>query len=408
MSILIKNVILNNEKKDILIKENKIDLIANEINEEVLEIIDAKGEKAIMPGFVNCHTHSAMSLLRGCADDLPLKEWLFDKIFPIEEKLTGEDIYWGTKLALIEMIKSGTTTINEMYLFKGLRETIKAIDEMKMRAVVGICFSDESFEKAKKFKDFKKNGLIDYAIAPHAIYTVSKEGLEWARDFAKENDTLIHMHLSETLDEVNYSIDNFRKKPVEYLNDIGFLNERCLFAHSIWIDDKEMQLLKENNCNLIYNPCSNMKLASGVFRFEEICKEGINICLGTDGAASNDNLDMFEEMKIGALLQKVNNIDPTSSNAHEMIKVATKNGAKALRINAGEIKEGALADLILIDLKKIYFTPCHNFISSLIYASNGECVTDTICNGKILMRNRVVKSEDEVIAKVKQILKKFK
>jgi 5-methylthioadenosine/S-adenosylhomocysteine deaminase len=370
-------------------------------------VIDVKGEKAVMPGFVNCHTHSAMSLLRGCADDLPLKEWLFDKIFPIEEKLTPEDIYWGTKLALIEMIKSGTTTINEMYLSKGFNETVKAIDEIKMRAVIGICFSDESFEEVKKIKEFKKTELMNYAIAPHAIYTVSKEGLEWARDFSKEKDMLIHMHLSETLDEVNYSIDNFGKKPVEYLNDIGLLNNRCVFAHAIWLDNNEIELLKEKECNLVYNPCSNMKLASGIFRFEEIKEKGINICLGTDGSASNDNLDMFEEMKMGALLQKVNNVDPTSCNAHQIIKTATENGAKALRLNTGKIEEGMLADLILIDLKKIYFTPCYDFISDLVYASNGECVADTICNGKFLMRDRVIEGEKEVIEKVKQILNKF-
>jgi len=411
MSILIKNVILNNQKKDILIKENKIDLIKDEILEKAEIVIDVKKEKAVLPGFINCHTHSAMTILRGCADDLPLNEWLFEKIIPSEEKLTNEDIYWGTKFACIEMIKSGTTFFNEMYLFKGLEGSVRAIEEIGMRAIVGISFDDDSLEKTQNFcdkKEFKITELIDYSIAPHAIYSVSKKGLEWAKEYAEKNDMLLHMHLSETQNEINYSLEKYGKKPVEFLNEIGFLNNRCIFAHAIWLNNKEIELLAENDCNLVYNPCSNMKLASGVFRFEDVQAKGVNICIGTDGTASNDDLDIIEEMKIGSLLQKSNDINPVSAKAVEMVKVATENGAKALRKKTGKIEEGYLADLILIDLKKSYFTPCYNFISDLVYASNGECVSDVICNGEILMRDRIIAGGEEVIKNIKRISKKFK
>jgi len=405
MSILIKNVIFNNEKKDILIEGNEIKKIDDEINASADEVINVKEKKAILPGFINCHTHAAMSLLRGFADDYALNEWLFNKIFPVEAKLTNEDIYWGTKLALIEMIKSGTTFINEMYLFRGIKGATKAIEELGIRANVGICLDDSNFEKVKEFNIPSKTDLIDYSIAPHAIYTASEKTLKWAKEFADKNDLLIHMHLSETQEELQNAIENYGKRPVNYLNDLGLLNDKCIFAHSIWLNNEELEILEEKGCSLVYNPTSNMKLASGVFRFEDIKNSGINICLGTDGSASNNNLDMIEEMKIGALLQKVNDIDPTSAKAEDLLKVATENGAKALKKKTGKIEEGYLADLILIDLEKIYFSPCFNFTSSLVYSANGDCVTDVICNGKIIMRNREIEGEKEVIKKVNEISK---
>ena len=407
MSILIKNVIFNNQKKDILIEENLISKIDDEINVSAGEVVDYKGEKAILPGFINCHTHAAMTLLKGYADDFPLNEWLFDKIFPAEAKIDNEDIYLGTKLALIEMIKSGTTFLNEMYLFRGYEGTIRAINEMGLRAVYGICLDDSNFEKVKEFVLPLKTDLIDFAIAPHAIYTASEKTLKWAKDFSDKNDLLIHMHLSETLNEVEECIDKFGKRPVEYLNDLGFLNDKCVFAHSIWFNNRELDILQEKGCSLVYNPCSNMKLSSGVFRFEEIKKRGINICLGTDGSASNNSLDMFEEMKIGALLQKSNDIDPTSCPALEIYASATENGGIALRKKTGKVEVRYLADLIFIDLQKTYFTPSFNFISDLVYSAKSDCVSDVMCNGKFIMRDRLIPSEKEVLKQVKDLSIKF-
>lgn len=407
MSILIKNVILENKKQDVLIEGNKIKKIDNEINIPTSEIIDAKGKKAIIPGFVNCHTHSAMTILRGFADDLPLSDWLFNKIIPAEEKLIDEDIYWGTKLALVEMIKSGTTFINEMYLFRGLNGTAKAVEEMGIRANIGLCLDNSNFEKIKNSKIPKNTELIDYSLAPHAIYTTSPELLKWVKEISGKNDMLIHMHLSETQKEVQDSIENYGKRPVNYLNDLGLLSDKCVFAHSVWLNNEELEILKDKKCSLVYNPCSNMKLASGVFRFDDIKNKGINICLGTDGAASNNNLNMIEEMKIGALLQKINNIDPIAARADDIIRAATQNGAKALHKKTGKIEEGYLADLILIDLENTYFNPCFNFNSSLVYAANSECVKDVICNGKIIMRDRKIDGEERIYEKIREISTKI-
>lgn len=407
MSILIKNVILNNQKKDILIEENKIKQIDDEINSSVEEVIDCKEKRAILPGFVNCHTHLAMTLFRGFADDLTFNEWLFNKIIPAEEKLTNEDIYFGSKLALIEMIKSGTTFLNEMYFLKGLSGSIKAIEEMGLRAVVGITVDDANFEKVKDFKIPQKTELIDFSIAPHAIYTASEKVLKWVKEVSDKNNMLIHMHLSETQGEVQECIEKHGKRPINYLNDLGFLNERCVFAHSIWLNNEELEILKEKNCSLVYNPCSNMKLASGVFRFDDVRNKGINICLGTDGTASNNNLDMIEEMKIGALLQKINDINPVSAKAEDVLKAATENGAKALQKKTGKVEEGYLADLIFIDLEKTYFNPGFNLISDLVYSANSECITDVICNGKFVMRKKRIDGEEEVYKKIKEISRKF-
>lgn len=416
MSILIKNIILNNKKRDVFIKGNRIKKIGENLNLKSKEKIDGKGEKAILPGLINCHTHSAMILFRGYSDDLPLKEWLENKIWPLEKKLTEDDVYWGTKLAILEMIKSGTTTFNEMYWFEEAQ--IEAIKEMGMRARIGLVLLDflpmgskEHVEKS--FKKLKTNLLktIKLIIAPHSIYTVSKENLIWAKNFAKRNKLLLHIHLSETKKEVKDCLKKYKLRPVEYLEKIGFLNENCLFAHSIWLSKKEIEILAKRKVSIVYNPCSNMKLASGIFPYKKMKEAGVNICLGTDGPASNNSLDMFLEMKFASLLQKIKEKDSTIAPAKEIFEIATKNGAKALKINSGQIKEGKLADLILVDLNQISLKPGHNLISDIVYSANGNCVSDLICDGKILMRERKIEGEEkikkEVSKRAKNLLKSF-
>jgi len=401
MSILIKNVILNEKRRDILIEGNKIEKIGKSLNLKADEKIDGKGQKAVLPGLVNCHCHSAMTLFRGYADDLPLKEWLEKKIWPLEAKLTKEDVYWGTKLACLEMIKTGTTCFNDMYWSE--EASVEAAEEMGVRAKIGLVVLDflpmgkrENIEKYWNIFKRKKFKTVTFSIAPHSIYTVSKESLIWAKNFAKRNNLLLHIHLSETEKEVKDCQKKYKLRPVEYLNKIGFLNQDCLLAHSIWLSEKEIKILTQKRCNVVYNPCSNMKLASGVFPYKKIKKAGINICLGTDGPASNNNLDLFEEMKFAGLLQKVKEKDPTVASASEIFEIATKNGAKALKINAGEIKVGKLADLILIDLNQVCLIPGHNLISDIVYSCSGTCVSDVIVNGKILMRDRKVKGEEKI------------
>lgn len=316
MTILIKNVIWQGKKTDFFIKEGTIEKIGKNLNLKTKEQIDGKGEKAILPGFINCHTHSAMILFRGLGEDMKLKDWLEKKIFPRENKLTENDVYWGTKLACLEMIKSGTTTFNEMYFFP--KAQIEAIKEMGMRAVIGLVVVDfsqmgctkENAEKIFfKLKD-KLPSNIKFSIAPHAIYTVSKKNLIWAKNFAKKNKLLIHMHLSETEWEVKFSLNKYKERSVEFLEKIGLLNKNCLFAHSIWLSEKEIKILAKKKCNLIYNPCSNLKLASGFFPYKKIINHKINVCLGTDSAASNNSLDLIREIKIASLLQKGIEKDP--------------------------------------------------------------------------------------------------
>jgi 5-methylthioadenosine/S-adenosylhomocysteine deaminase len=404
MSILIKNVILDGKKRDIFIEENKIEKIGENLDLKANEKIDGRGEKAVLPGLINCHTHSAMTLFRGYADDFPLKEWLTKKIWPLEQKITEDDVYWGTKLACLEMIKTGTTCFNDMYWYG--EAVIEAAREMGLRAVVGPLIIDfdkkrgsiENFEKIyQKFK-LKLTGVgsLSISVAPHSIYGVSKENLIWAKDFAKKENLLLHIHLSETEEEVKGCLKLAKLRPVEYLEKIGFLNENCILAHSIWLNDKEIEILAKRKCSVVYNPCSNMKLASGFFPYKELKEAKVNICLGTDGPASNNSLDMFQEMKFASLLQKIKEMDPTIAPAKEIFEIATKNGAKALKINAGEIKEGKLADLILVDLNQVSFQPGHNLVSDIVYSASGNCVSDLICNGKILMRDRKIEGEEKI------------
>ena len=408
MSILIKNIIFRGRKTDIFIEGNKIKKIDPDLNLKAEEKIDGKGQKAVLPGLINCHCHSAMILFRGYGEDLSLKDWLKKKILPIEEKLTQDDVYWGTKLACLEMIKSGTTTFNEMYFYP--QAEIEAIKEMGMRAVMGLTIFDLStkgctIENTKRIFEELKDKLpetIKLSIAPHAIYTVSKENLILAKNFAKENNLLLHMHLSETEGEVRDCLKKYKLRPVEFLEKIGFLDENCLFAHSIWLSEKEIGILAKRKCNLVYNPSSNLKLASGLFPYKKINEAKINVSLGTDGPASNNSLDLIREIKIGSILQKGIEKDPKIFSKKEAIEILTENGARALKINTGTIKIGVLADLILIDLNKIYFQPGHDFSSDLIYSASGDCVSDLICNGKILMREGKIEGEERIKKETKK------
>ncbi|MBC7074207.1 amidohydrolase, partial [Candidatus Parcubacteria bacterium] len=313
--------------------------------------------------------------------------------------------------ACLEMIKSGTTTFNEMYFFPEAQ--IEAIKEMGMRAVIGLVVVDFSKmgctkENAQKIFFKLKDKLpltIKFAIAPHAIYTVCTENLIWVKNFAKKSNLLIHMHLSEAEWETKESLKKYKKRPVEYLEKIGLLSKNCLFAHSIWLTEREIEILAKRKCNLIYNPSSNLKLASGFFPYKKISKHKINVCLGTDGPASNNSLDLIREIKIGSLLQKGIEKDPTVFSPKEAIKILTENGARALKIKAGKILPGFLADLILIDLDKIYFQPGHDFLADLLFSASGDCVTDVICDGKILMREGKIEGEEKIKNKVKNLAK---
>jgi len=412
MSILIKKVVHNNEEKDILVEGNKISKIADNIQQETEHQIDGKNMVALPP-FINAHTHAAMTLMRGYADDLLLDDWLQNKIWPFETKITENDVFWGTKLACLEMIKSGTTFFNDMYWH--YHGTASAVEEMGIRAAISAVFID-GFDKQKAKEQIRMNeqlyhetkkysDRINFALGPHAIYTVSEESLIWAKEFSAENNIMIHIHISETQNEVDDCIQKHGKRPIEYLNDIGFLSSNILAVHVIWMNEREMQILKEHNVKIAHNPTSNMKLCSGFFPYKELKKYDLSIALGTDGCASNNNLDMLEEMKVAALLHKIKNDDTTIMSANEAYKMATINGAKIFNLDCGEIKEGTLADLILVNLNDVNLIPNHNLISNLVYSANRSCIDTVICDGKILMQKGEVEGEEEIVTKVSEVVK---
>jgi 5-methylthioadenosine/S-adenosylhomocysteine deaminase len=411
MSILIKDVLLDGKETSIYIEENRIVEIGAMVEADL--VIDGR-DKAALPGMVNTHTHSAMTLLRGYADDLKLQEWLEGEIWPLEAKLTEKDVYWGSMLACLEMIKTGTTCFNDMYWH--MRGTARAVDEMGLRAVLAESFIDlfredmaeEMKEKTMDFVNYvkrTKNDRIIPALGPHAVYTVSKESLEWLREFAEDEDLLIHFHLAETEKENKDCKEMYGKRPVEFLDSIDFLSGRVIAAHSIWLDRREIEILAKKGVSISHNPTSNLKLASGIMPYPEMKRADINVSLGTDGCASNNNLDMFEGMKIAAIAQKGFWMDPTLMPADVALRIATDGGGRALGLRIGEITEGMLADIILIDLKRPELTPGHDLVADIVYSTNGSCVDTTICNGIILMRDRVVAREGEILTRLRSIKK---
>lgn len=411
MSILIKKALLEGKKKDIYIVGNLIEKIGDDISAEADRIIEAQG-KAVFPSLMNGHTHAAMTLLRGYADDMPLEQWLTTKIWPLEAKLTEEDVYWGTKLACLEMIKSGTTFFNDMYWH--WHGTARAVEEMGIRASINAVFID-FFDRGKAKEQIKENEKlfeqskgygqrVIFSLGPHAIYTVSKESLRWAKGFADKNKLLVHIHLAETKKEVDDCLAQHGKRPVEYLASIGFLGPNVIGAHCVWLSDEAIKILADHEVKVIHNPTSNMKLSVGsASPYSRLKGAGLATCLGTDGASSNNNLDLFEAVKIAALLEKFYTDDPTAMPAREALDLVTINTARAFGLNCGKIEEGRLADLILIDLKRPELTPGYNLVSDLVYAANGSCVQTVICDGKILMESRKVKGEEEIIEKAGEI-----
>jgi len=373
-------------------------------------VIDAR-RKALVPGFVNTHTHAAMTLFRGYADDLPLQTWLVDWIWPLEAKLTEEDVYWGTKLACLEMIKTGTTAFNDMYWHA--LGSAKAVDEMGIRGVISNVFIDidggsDDEEMQKENRRLTRKLRKDYsdrvipALGPHAIYTVSEGNLLWTAEFAREEGLLVHIHVSETEQEVKDCIEKTGMRPVEYLDRIGFLGPNVVAAHCVWLDDNEILLLAKHNVKVAHIPTSNMKLAIGQkLRYPALCAAGVNISIGTDGCASNNNLNMLESAKFASLSQKSATHQQTVLPANEALSMITRHGASALRIGGGEITEGAPADILLIDLQLPEMTPLHNLDSNLIYASS-NCVDTTICDGVVLMQERVVNGEEEILVKASE------
>jgi 5-methylthioadenosine/S-adenosylhomocysteine deaminase len=360
--------------------------------------LDAQGG-LILPGLINSHTHAAMSLFRGLADDLPLMEWLQNYIFPVESKMDADFVRVGTFLACAEMILSGTTTFCDMYLFE--EEVARAAKEAGMRAVVGEVIYDfpspnyGALEKGFIYTEalierWEKDPLINIAVEPHSLFTCGEELLRKANDLALTKGVPLILHLAETKEEVHEIEKKYRKRPVQHLKDLGLLGSHLIVDHCVHINKPEIELLAENNVSIVHNPESNMKLASGIAPIPDMIVKGITVGLGTDGCASNNNLDLFGEMDMAAKLHKVHKLDPTVMNAQTLVHMATIDGAKVLGLEkiTGSLEVGKRADLIVIDTHKPHLVPMYNPYSHLVYAVSGNDVKHSIIDGKIVMEER--------------------
>nr|WP_236860309.1 amidohydrolase [Candidatus Formimonas warabiya] len=366
-------------------------------------IIDASGCVAL-PGFVNTHTHAAMTLFRSYADDLPLMEWLNTKIWPIEAILTGPDIYWGTMLCILEMIKSGTTVFADMYDF--MDDVARAVDESGIRAVlsrgmIGVAPNGERAlqESVQFIKNWhgKAGERITAMLGPHAPYTCPPEYLKKVMKYAEELEVGIHIHLAETLAEIGEIEKAYGTRPVQLMNNIGLFEYPVLGAHLVHVNTQEIEILAAKKVGVAHNPQSNMKLASGIAPVPEMLKKGIPVALGTDGASSNNNLDMMEEMRSASLLHKVSTMDPTTIPAYQALEMATRNGAEALKMDGdiGQISVGKKADIILIDFHKPHLYPMHDVAAHLVYSAQSADVKTVIVDGRVIMENRQVLTLDE-------------
>ncbi len=404
-ALFIRNVKLNGVRTNIRISGNRFSEIGMSIfpfQDE--EVIEAEGF-AVVPPFYNGHTHAAMTLLRGYADDMELFTWLNDHIWPLEAKLTPEDIYAGSRLAILEMIKSGTVFFNDMYDF--MPETFRAAEEMGIRAVLGVPFMDWMGEEgvSDRMKSVEKyhgkSARVRVAVAPHAPYTVSEPLWIRCSEESKKLGVPLHFHLSETAKEVNDCKAANGLTPVRWLDKLGVLGPNCVAAHVVHVDEEEMDILKKRDVAIVHNPVSNMKLSSGYFKMKPMLDKGLRVLIGTDGCSSNNNLDMQEEAKFASMMAKCN-YGPETFPVKQVLHSCTLEGANVFGVDGGEIAVGKLADALLVSLDNERFVPNHCFESNWIYASTCEAIDTMICDGKVIMRHRKVEGEEEILAQAKE------
>lgn len=378
------------------------------------EKIDAKG-KVAMPGLVNCHTHVSMTLFRGLAEDKPLDVWLKETIWPLEARFTREDVYVGALLGCLEMLKSGITCFADMYFHEDM--VARAVLESGLRSVLaegiieagnkeqGEKMLNKSVNFARNFSGHADN-RITVMLAPHAAYSCSPELLKKVRDKASELGIGVHTHLAESAKLFMEFEKKYGCSEVEFLSDLGFFGGHVLAAHCIHLSASDRHILARHGVNAVYVPVANMKLGLGAARVKELADLGVNVALGTDGPASNNTLDMFETVKVSALLQKLVYLDCRVLPAYEVLQMATLDGAKALGLSAsiGSLEVGKKADMILVDFSKPHLRPLHDVYAALVYSARGSDVDTVIVDGKILMENRQVKTLDEqaVIAKAEK------
>ena len=401
MKTLIKNgmVISMDSKKDmytyedIVIEDDKIIFVGNNYAGDYDKKIDASG-KIVMPGLINCHTHLGMSIFRATNDNYPLNKWLEEYIWPIEDKMTDEDMYYTTLLSIVEMVKTGTTCFNDMYFnWKG---SFRAFDEIGIRGVYGRCLIGNGKDFDDRVNDFielyesNKNNLINLSIAPHSLYTLDREELVKSSKLANKYKLPIHIHLSEDMNEVSNIKDKYGMLPVQVLDEYKLLDYKLVIAHGTYISDKELDLLKKCDVSICTNPISNLNLGCGITDIKLYMDKGINVCLGTDGVGSGNNMNMFYHMSMVDNLQKGKYLDSTVMSSYKVLKMATINGAKALGMedDIGSIEVGKKADIIILSLDDIEMVPCVNPIISIVHNMWYNSVDTTIINGNIIMENK--------------------
>ncbi|GAB6930003.1 amidohydrolase [Paenibacillus sp. JCM 10914] len=358
-----------------------------------------------MPGLVNTHGHAAMSLLRGYGDDLALQVWLQEKMWPMEAKFTADDVYWGASLSVVEMIKGGTTTFVDMY--DHMDQVAKVVQDSGMRGVltrgvIGLCSAQEQMQKLSDAIAFAKDwhgqagGRITTMISPHAPYTCPPDFIEKFVQAAHDLDLPIHTHMSETTTEVAQNVEDYGLRPVAHLEKLGVFSRPTLLAHAVHLTDEEIEVLARHQVAVSHNPGSNLKLASGIARVPDLLKAGVTVSLGTDGPASNNNLDMFEEMRLAALIHKGVSGDPTAIPASEALRMGTEYGAKSIFLDQiGKLAVGMKADMIALNTDQAHFLPRTDYISHAIYSASAKDVEHVWVDGKQVVKNGLSLTLDE-------------
>lgn len=416
-SILLNNVTLGGVCSDILISDDKIAATGESgsfVFPQDAEVVECSGKTAV-PGFINMHTHAGMAMMRGVGEDISFHTWL-DRIWEVEKNLSDEYVYHATKVACLEMVKTGTTTFNDQYWFMPM--AYKAAIELGIRPSLSYVVLDRNDPEESERQKVQCQQMYEWAakwgsealfmISIHAIYSVREEMIVWAADFARSHGLKIHVHVSETRKEVEDCLAQHGMSPVEYLDKLGILGPDVIAAHTLWLSDKDVEILGRRGVTCVHNVNSNLKLASGYkFMYNELRDAGANICLGTDGCASSNNLDMLETMKTAAMIQKAWRDDPSAMPLDELMAMTTSNAAKALGIDAGRIEVGALADILLVDTDSYHFLSSGSFEANLVYSAHSDSIDSVICGGRFVMKNRIVPGEKEILAEAKKFLNRI-
>ncbi len=416
--ILLKNALFEDRRVDIYIHDGIIAGITPSVPgtfpspAEKYETVDCSS-KAVLPSFINMHTHAAMSMMRGVGEDINFHEWLA-RIWQIESGITPEYVYYATRLACLEMIKTGTATFNDQYWH--MPQARKAALEMGIRPVLSYVLCDRMNPAESKIQirecirhyeeSLKWPEKSQFVISVHAIYSVCEEAIVWAAGFAAEHGLKLHVHLSETEKEVlDCKAAHNGMTPVEYLESLGFFSPDVIAAHSLWLSDKDVEILGRHGVNCVHNINSNLKLTSGYrFRYNELRDAGANVCLGTDGCGSSNNLDMLEAMKTAAMVQKAWREDATAMPLNELFATGTSNGARALGLNSGSLEVGKIADLMLVDIDNWNFISTAPTLANFIYSAHSDCIDSLMCNGRWIMKNRMVDGERDIIRDARKVL----